>query len=356
MSDLSSAKNINMYQQQQPHQQLQQQNQQHQYPLPPYSQKQQEQPQHNQQYQHQQQPYSQQQQQQQQPQIQQNSTTVVTSAAMQPTIVIGSVPHTRLNVNRIKGLSITQLVIGVVTLGLGIGFILSIEGYYWVSYSSGGVWGGVCIIVTGIFGICASFNPNNRCLIGTTLAFNIIATILSFIDGIILMVGLAYTTACDYSTFYYYDSFDGLYFRYYSTCSYFAQNANIIQGILLAASIIEFILALITSIYCCNGCCGGTSTGMVVQQNQPQYISTSTASGYMPSQPVHNPAGVQYNANYPPQYQPHQPYMSQATGGSTNVAYSMKSTEKRNLVENEEPMDGYQEAAVNDMSPPYSLN
>ena len=81
------------------------------------------------------------------------------------------------------------MIIGVISLLLGIATIAAVD-RYWLSYVSGGIWGGIWIIVTGILGICASIYSNNNCLVGTTLAFNIIATVVACIDGILFLVGV----------------------------------------------------------------------------------------------------------------------------------------------------------------------
>ena len=86
-------------------------------------------------------------------------------------------------------LGITQVVIGVISLGLGIGALAAAKDN-WVSYISCGIWAGIWIIVTGILGICASIYSNNNCLVGTTLAFNIIATVVAGIDCILFLVGV----------------------------------------------------------------------------------------------------------------------------------------------------------------------
>ena len=83
------------------------------------------------------------------------------------------------------------MVIGALTLILGISATTAIS-KYWVNASGGGIWGGIWILITGILGIVSASQPTNGCLNGTHMAFNIIASIVAFIDGIMFSVGVGY--------------------------------------------------------------------------------------------------------------------------------------------------------------------
>ena len=88
-------------------------------------------------------------------------------------------------------LGITQIVIGSLTLLVGI-IAAAIMNHFWVNRSGAGIWGGLWILVTGVLGVFSASHPSNGCLNGVHMAFNIITTCLSFIDGIMFVVGLGY--------------------------------------------------------------------------------------------------------------------------------------------------------------------
>ena len=62
--------------------------------------------------------------------------------------------------------------------------------YYWVNNSGTAIIAGIWIIVTGVIGVCSSQQKQNSCLNGTHMAFNIITTIGTFIDGCIFAAAL----------------------------------------------------------------------------------------------------------------------------------------------------------------------
>ena len=90
----------------------------------------------------------------------------------------------------------TQIVIGILTIIIGIISISTLTGALWVVNTGSGFWAGGWILTTGILGVCAGKNTKNSCLVGVHLAFNIIATIIAFLDGIFFAVALGYVQQC----------------------------------------------------------------------------------------------------------------------------------------------------------------
>lgn len=88
-------------------------------------------------------------------------------------------------------LGITQIIIGIVSVGCGIGAAAGLH-KNWVNGGGYAIWGGIWIIITGILGVSSASNPNNRCLVGTSMAFNIVSTVISFSHGITYAVALGY--------------------------------------------------------------------------------------------------------------------------------------------------------------------
>ena len=86
-------------------------------------------------------------------------------------------------------LAITQVVIGTLTFLLGIVVVATMR-YYWANNSGTAIVAGIWIIVTGTLGICSCQQNQNSCLNGTHMAFCIIATIGSFIDGCIFAAAI----------------------------------------------------------------------------------------------------------------------------------------------------------------------
>ena len=67
---------------------------------------------------------------------------------------------------------------------------IAITETYWVRNNGAGIWAGGWILLTGILGVSAAKNPRNNSLIGVHLAFNIIATIIAFLDGIFFAIAI----------------------------------------------------------------------------------------------------------------------------------------------------------------------
>ncbi|XP_057291365.1 membrane-spanning 4-domains subfamily A member 8-like [Hydractinia symbiolongicarpus] len=210
------------------------------------------------------------------------NTTVVTSMPMHAApMIVPAAP--RMNISATRGLGITQIVIGFLTIALGIGATAGFKKDYWLTDSGAGIWGGLWISVTGIIGVYSASNPASAGLNGTHMAFCIISTVVAFVDGIIFAVGLGIYNNCRYRHYYSY--------RY--SCDDHRSAGIGVYTSLVTLMAAEFFVAIVAAVYCCQGgCCGGpVSQGVIIQQ-QPQYLVTSShgqtmmTSGYPASSGV----------------------------------------------------------------------
>ncbi|XP_057299750.1 membrane-spanning 4-domains subfamily A member 8-like [Hydractinia symbiolongicarpus] len=295
--------------------------------------------------------------------------TVAAPAPAPHAVVSTAPPQSTLKVAAIRGLGITQIVIGTISVGCGIGAAAGLH-RNWANSSGYAIWGGIWIIITGILATSSASYPNNRCLLGTSMAFNIVSTLASFFDGVIYAIVLGYYSNCsamyyvNYHTYYYsvprYRTYYYTYTTYYSLQSYnyhtyykyygkFGCNVHknagkAIYAVLLTCMIIEFFVALTAAILCCLACCsccGAPSrTRGFVFQTQPQQVITYTVQTnqtYPVTAGVMNP--VPYNYQQQLQYQQPTP---------------MQQTQHHQLDQNPQPQPGpsYEEKAQMAYPPP----
>lgn len=270
---------------------------------------------------------------------------------MQP-VVIPAVTPSGMNIPVIRGLGITQIVIGALNIILGIAVIPALSAGYWVNSSGSGIWFGIWILITGIIGVLSSKSPQNRGLNGTNMGFSIVCTVVSFFVGIFFAVAVAYFAACnEYNSYNRYD----YRYRYRNGCYGDKGAGTALYALLLISMIAEFFISMVASIYCCQGgCCQQSTAGAVIiqQQAQPTYITTSSAgvvtsqyappmsnyppaTGYAPPQqqyqtksdayPPQNGAYPPQSGAYPPQggaYPPQQYAPAPMGMATTNTTYS----------------------------------
>jgi len=224
---------------------------------------------------------------------------------MQPAVIVPTTHPTSMNIPVIRGLGITQIVIGALNIILGIATAAGMS-VYWVNSSGSGIWFGVWILITGIIGVLSAKQPQNRGLNGTNMGFSIVCTVVSFFVGIFFAVALSYFASCDKYRYYYWSSG-----RYQNGCYEDKGVGTALYSILLISMIAEFFISMVASIYCCQGgCCQPTTAGaVVIHQQTPTYITTST-TGVATSQyaaPV---------SNYPPPGYTQPPPVYQTKGDS----------------------------------------
>lgn len=174
----------------------------------------------------------------------------------------------RLLYKTVRGLAITQILVGILSVLLGV--LALILG---VSYNNQyqGLWAGVWVFVTGIIGLTSSKNPNSCCMTGVYMSFSIVSTILSFFSGIVFVTGILH----------------------YSNCyvwSGFACRDDIVPAALgvmipfFLAMIVEFVVSIIATAYACkssNVCTSCTEHNVPTTQQQQQYqISPGSYESY----------------------------------------------------------------------------
>ncbi|XP_057299753.1 membrane-spanning 4-domains subfamily A member 8-like [Hydractinia symbiolongicarpus] len=260
----------------------------------------------------------------------------VIGPAPAPHVVVPTTQST-LNVAAVRGLGITQIIIGIVSVGCGIVAAVGLHSN-WVNSVGYAIWAGIWIIITGILGVSSASNPNNRCLVGTSMAFNFVSTLISFSHGITYAIALWLYSSCSSYAYYYYNyyNYNRYYFKDSFGCNKHKKVGMAIYGVLLVCMIVEFFVALVAAILCrraCCSCCRGSSQSRgVVFQTQPQYVTTHTGQtnqGYPVTAGVMNP--VSYNYQQQPQYQQEQPQLVQIppnSQGSAQSAYAPPSHTK----------------------------
>jgi len=289
----------------------------------------------------------------------------------------------------LRGLAIAQMVFGALMLVFGIASIAAVD--RWISHIAFGIWVGIWVLITGILGYIGAKDDStpNKCLIGCFMGFSITTCVLTgimFITYCVALAGFNEIIRCRNSGYDW--NYNVYYNNRYCYSSSYRHTAAVGLGLgscMLIFTIVEFILALSSSIYCCNAVCCNASTGavntvhtvtnqqvMYVQQPQPTFAGgqggvviiqpnsavTTTTRGYpvaaqppmhFPQQPpVHmpmqqppywasppgpNPAGsVPVNVTYaaaagiqqPPQQPP--PYSYMQTGNAPPLAGSSGET------------------------------
>jgi len=205
-------------------------------------------------------------------------------------------------VSATRGLGITQIILGSLTILFGIAAAASL--HYWVGNVGFGIWGGIWILIGGILGVMSAGNPTNSNLNGTNMAFAIVSCVICSLHFIFYCIAITY-----FRHYYSYCS--------YWTCSYRSNSTGVaLYVILLLLVIAEFVAALSAAIYCCksNNCCQSGTQGTVVFQPAQQVVfqpAPVVSSGY--PAPVSAYPGQQVSfvttmpppgAYNPPQYTP----------------------------------------------------
>jgi len=254
----------------------------------------------------------------------------------------------KMKVKAIRGMAITQIVLGALSVIAGLSMLLldftnyrglDDNGYFGIPAMISGIW----ILVTGIIGLVSSRKPTSNCWNGTHMAFNIVAAFLAFGIVVTLSIAIIDLSSCEYP----YDPYNS-YNQYNPSaalttypvrlsrkvCSKYV-GGIILAGFLVFFHFIDFAIALASSILCCiyscsgtNGCCAEKQKVYISHQPQtiPQMYSTTSSAGniivsapptYSVSAPYYAPQLIAY---YPNQAVAPQPDSSQA--GATNVTYS----------------------------------
>lgn len=154
-----------------------------------------------------------------------------------------------------RGLAITQLVLGCLCVIIGIvAHAMGYNVYYWFSrvslYSATGfieIWTPIPFIAAGVLGILAA-SQRTHGMISAHLVLSIIATVGSFV---------LFVCACVYASQLW---------------------THIVLAVL---SFVEFVVAIMSAVFCCRAtCCGTTSQpGIIMAQPQGVIVTTSGPPG-----------------------------------------------------------------------------
>ncbi|KAJ7315083.1 hypothetical protein OS493_038949 [Desmophyllum pertusum] len=173
----------------------------------------------------------------------------------------------------LRGLAVAQMVFGALMIVFGIASIIAVGRS--ISYIGFGIWIGGWVLITGILGYIGAKNDlaPNKCLIGCFMGFSITACILTaimFISYCVALADLNQILRCRQDNWDDYDS-KGYHTNTYCYSNSYRHAAAVGAGIgscMLIFALVEFILALASSIYCCNAVCCNTP-GVV--GTTPQY-------------------------------------------------------------------------------------
>ncbi|XP_078383172.1 uncharacterized protein LOC144665748 [Oculina patagonica] len=198
----------------------------------------------------------------------------------------------------LRGLAVAQMIFGALMIIFGIASVAAV--HHWSSYVGFGIWVGIWVLITGILGYIGAkddVNPN-KCLIGCFMGFSIPICVVTGIMFICYCVSLAQFNEilkCRRTGWDYWEH-SGYYtntFCYSSRERHWAAVGAGIGSCMLIFTIVEFFLALASSIYCCNAVCCNTqavvgttvSTQQVTYIQQPQHTFAGGQGGVVIIQP-----------------------------------------------------------------------
>ncbi|XP_078482221.1 uncharacterized protein LOC100186170 [Ciona intestinalis] len=186
-----------------------------------------------------------------------------------------------------KGLGITQVVIGGLSVVTGVGSIavtnINHNGYYYYEIGEG-IWCGAILIVAGVLSIISSRRPT-VCMISLSLTAAIIATAIG-----LTLFGLELSTVLRILQYnYYYNSW---------------LVELIIHGVMGLLGFIGMIIGIVMVVYCSKAvCCGRAVTTQNAQTQEITYdyrIPSSTTTTIPQTQDYnHGQALPTYNEVYP---------------------------------------------------------
>ncbi|XP_067930028.1 membrane-spanning 4-domains subfamily A member 8-like [Watersipora subatra] len=222
---------------------------------------------------------------------------------------------------QLKGLSVTQVVMGALGILLGI-ILIPVElstNNSWISVTGYGIWSGVYFAIVGGIGLGA-VKHNTEGWITATLVLNIISSALFFLPLVSMAsigVGINASSRCQ------------SYSYYYISCSA-TKAALSLNVFLVLIALVEFVITIWSAVLCCGAVCSyclPTRSNHDVQyaapafQTQQQYVVYPgtvpayqvnmggyqvTTAGQVPTAPilVHQQPPVGYNAQpqKPPAY------------------------------------------------------
>ncbi|XP_067046486.1 uncharacterized protein [Acropora muricata] len=190
----------------------------------------------------------------------------------------------------LRGLALTQMVFGGLMFLLGVASAIFVQ--HWSSYVGFGIWVGFWAIITGILGNLGARDERtpSKCLIGCYMGFSINASVIAFAMFICYCIAVdEFSTIIRCYNLNYQSRYYGSYNYRYSGCyhyrySYYKLNRHTasigagLGGCLLVCAVVETVIALTASIYCCNAvCCGATTSPSVATNQQVMFVQAGQA-------------------------------------------------------------------------------
>lgn len=217
---------------------------------------------------------------------------VISVQATQQPMIIQQVPAQQpattynINVRATKTLGTISTVIAVLLLALGIAqaVLAAVEPMF---SAASGIWCGLFILVAGVLGLNSAKRPQNGCLIGCTMAFNIVVMVASSFAYGTTGVGIA-LWSIKKAEHHYRSIPEPVYDGYYDQHRVYVDpddGSRALAGIAVNSIVmfllcIEWVVALIAAIFFCTGCCCRPRGGMIIQQAQPMYMTGGVQSSY----------------------------------------------------------------------------
>jgi len=248
----------------------------------------------------------------------------------------------KVKVGATKGLAITQIILGVLSVIAGLSMLLLDtttyrglrgNGYFGIPAMISGSW----ILATGIIGVVSSQKPTSNCWNGTHMAFNIVGCFLAFSIVVALSIAMIIISGCERRIYDWdYKTSDSYPVRITRRICSKQDGGMALAGFLVFFHVVDFFIALTASILCCiyscggtNGCCAEKQKVYVSYQPQPMqqmYTTTSSAGNIIVSAPPTSyPVSAPHYAPQSAAYYPNQAVASQANytqAGATSVTYS----------------------------------
>jgi len=220
----------------------------------------------------------------------------------QAPVVVTEQPQPPKNLCCIKGMAITQLVLGSLTVLLGI-VTAAISPLQWIGAAACGIGGGAWVLVTGIIGVLSAKNWQNRCMSGAYLALSILCAIGSFGWGILYILAVAWYSITNFCSY----RLTGGWGRLEAYDCGKKEGVIAVHGILMILAFIEFFVSIVAS---CFGCCCGGNSNTVVVHPQPQVAMTTTQYAQPQQPPMYNQQPMPVQPQPQPQLYPQpQPYL-----------------------------------------------
>lgn len=177
-----------------------------------------------------------------------------------------------------------QIMIGLMVLLFGI--VMAIGANSLGVYSGIFAWGALFYITSGSLTVAAG-KSLSRCLVNTSLAFNVVASVTS------LTAVILYSLDAAGIMFYCWDDSDWPYW-----CYHYAERMQGISGVLAVFHLLEFVVSITVSAFACKATCNCDN-----QQPQQVYVipANATLAAQAPPTTYIPPASLAHPPPLPPQ-------------------------------------------------------